>query len=138
MYKVKVGGRKYSDPDVVSLIGAAGGLVDPRSAVVTQARRLNDQYRALGGNRQDPWERILILASMSGFEVKPMDVGRMKEDRDAVLITMDGKRGQILFNPRRPKSCVIFSIGHEITHTFFPNSTQGARFRNLCDPASQE
>src|SRR5690348_15662426 len=124
MNKVRVGGRKYSDPDVVSLVGAAGGLADPRSIVVTQARRLNAQYRALGGDRCDPWERVLILASMSGLEVKAMDVGHKQEDRDAVLVTTRGNRGQILYNPRRPKPRVIFSIGHEITHTFFPNSSQ--------------
>jgi hypothetical protein len=33
---------------------------------------------------------------------------------------------------------VAFSIAHEITHTFFPNSIHGARFRNICATESKE
>ena len=32
----------------------------------------------------------------------------------------------------------MFSIGHEITHTFFPNGVTGARFRNICESSSKE
>ena len=31
----------------------------------------------------------------------------------------------------------MFSIG-QITHTFFPNSVTGARFRNICESSSKE
>jgi hypothetical protein len=33
---------------------------------------------------------------------------------------------------------VAFSIAHEISHTFFPNSITGARFRNICANESKE
>ena len=140
MESIKVGGRKYTDPDVISLIRETGQLVDPRSAVVNQARRLNSDYRALGGDGQDPMQRLKILASLRGLEIAEMDRQRShRERRDAVLVpTGNGKRGQVLFNPTRPPGRVAFSIAHEIGHTFFPNSVSGARFRTMCDPDSRE
>ena len=139
MRKIRVGGRRYADPDILSLISATGELRDPRSTVVTMARQLAARYREYGGDRKDPWERIRILASLAGLEVEPMDVtNRQRDDRDAVLIPTQNGRGKVLYNPGRPQPRVIFSIGHEITHTFFPNSSQGARFRTLCDPSSPE
>ena len=39
---------------------------------------------------------------------------------------------------KRPAARVAFSIGHEITHTFFPNSVTGARFENICESFSKE
>ncbi len=139
METVRVGGRKYSDPDVISLIKATGRLVDPRSAVINQARQLYDRYRELGGGLDDSIKRLTILASLRGLEVQEMtSQSRVLEDRDAVLIPTGSKRGRVLYNPRRPRGRVAFSIAHEISHTFFPNSTNGARFRSICDSASRE
>jgi hypothetical protein len=140
MESIRVGGRRYTDPDVISLIRETGQLVDPRSAVIHQARRLNGDYRSLGGDGRDPIERLKILASLRGLEVAEMDRQRShRERRDAVVVpTGNGKRGHILFNPTRPPGRVAFSIAHEISHTFFPNSMTGARFRTMCDPDSRE
>ena len=44
----------------------------------------------------------------------------------------------ILYNPNRPKSRILFMIGHEIIHTLFPSSSSGARFRALTNPDSRE
>jgi Zn-dependent peptidase ImmA (M78 family) len=142
METVRVGGRKYSDPDVISLIRATGELVDPRSAVVNQARKLNCQYRSYDGDQASPMKRLEIIASLCGLTISPMDIERRRnEPRDAVLIPsgkIRGNRGQIFYNPRRPQGRVAFSIAHEISHTFFPNTMSGARFRDICGSNSRE
>jgi Zn-dependent peptidase ImmA (M78 family) len=142
METVRVGGRKYSDPDVISLIRATGELVDPRSAVVNQARKLNCEYRSYDGDQASPMKRLEIIASLCGLTISPMNIERRRaEPRDAVLI-LNGKiranRGQILYNPQRPQGRVAFSIAHEIGHTFFPNTMTGARFRDICGSDSRE
>jgi Zn-dependent peptidase ImmA (M78 family) len=61
--------------------------------------------------------------------------------REAALIPSReglGKNGQILYNPLRPSGRVLFSIAHEIAHSFFPNTTTGARFRDLHSSDSPE
>jgi Zn-dependent peptidase ImmA (M78 family) len=139
MESVKVAGRRYTDPDVISLIRATGQLVDPRSAVLTQARRLNEQYVSLGGDGHERFERLKILASLRGLSVEPMDARQSaRERRDAVLMPTADGRGKVLYNPSRHSGRINFSIAHEITHTFFPNSVSGARFRTMCDPGSRE
>ena len=142
MERVRVGGRSYSDPDVVALIRAGGGLADPRSLVLTQADRLNEQYRTFDSSGVVPFARLVQLASMKGLEVIPMDTERRRnEDRDAVIL-LNGrskeKKGQIFYNPDRPSGRVAFSIAHEISHTFFPTTSGGAWFREMCDTDSRE
>jgi Zn-dependent peptidase ImmA (M78 family) len=137
---VRVGGRRYSDPDVISLIKATGSLVDPRSSVLTQARKKLQTLNKFHAIPKDPIERMTVLASICGIgEVVPMDIEQRRgEKRDAVLVpNMAGGRS-IIYNPTAPRSRVAFSIGHEITHTFFPNSITGARFRNICATESKE
>jgi hypothetical protein len=140
MEKVRVGGRRYSDPDVLSLIKETGGLVDPRSSVLTQARKSLQTLNRFHDIPKDAIERLTILASLCGIaEVVPMNIEQCRgEKRDAVLVPiLSGKRA-IIYNPNVPRSRVAFSIAHEITHTFFPNSVNGARFRNICASGSRE
>ncbi|HYM76078.1 MAG TPA: ImmA/IrrE family metallo-endopeptidase [Candidatus Dormibacteraeota bacterium] len=139
METITVGGRRYTDPDIISLIRATGQLVDPRSAVVHQARQLNREYRSFA-NEAPPFERLKILASLRGLTITEMERQiSSREKRDAVLVpTSGGKRAQIVYNPDRPPGRVAFSIAHEIAHTFFPNSISGARFRTICNPDSRE
>jgi len=137
---IRVGGRRYSDPDVISLIKATGSLVDPRASVLTDARKRLQTLNRFGDIPKDPIERLTILASICGIaEVVPMDIKQRRgETRDAVLIqNLSGGR-MIIYNPTVPRSRVAFSIAHEITHTFFPNSIHGARFRNVCASESRE
>ena len=138
METLRVGGRTYRDPDVISLIRQTGGFVDPRSSVMTQARRLVSDYQQFDGNVADPVERMKIIASLVGIKVVEMDIEQQRgEKRDAVLVnTPAGK--VVLYNPRRPKSRVAFSIAHEVVHTFFPNSARGARFRHIVAEGSKE
>ena len=132
----------YRDPDVVALIAAGGGLQDPRSLVINQARDLNALHRRFESGTSTPLERLNQLASLRGFKVFPMSFdGRHDTQRDAVVImadTTDGKGGQIFYNPLRSPGRVAFSIAHEITHTFFPSTHGGARFREMLDDEEQE
>src|SRR5437016_2301924 len=138
METVRVGGRRYTDPDVISLIKATGFLVDPRSSVLSQARNLLAKLSSFDEVPADAIKRLTILASIMGITVEPMDIERQrKEKRDAILITT-GSRRIILYNPNRPASRVAFSIAHEISHAFFPNSFSGARFRSICQSNSKE
>jgi Zn-dependent peptidase ImmA (M78 family) len=138
METVRVGGRKYADPDVISLIKATGSLVDPRSSVLSQARNLVGRLSWFEEVPTDPIPRLAILASMMGIAIEPMDIDRQrKEKRDAILVTTPSKR-IIMYNPNRPASRVAFSIAHEISHAFFPNSVKGARFRTICESSSRE
>jgi hypothetical protein len=137
METIRVAGRKYSDPDIISLIRATGRLVDPRSAVINQARQLTESLRRFDAIPKIALERMTILASLRGMTVQPMEVERQRsEKRDAILVTTNGRL--IIYNPKRPAARVAFSIGHEITHTFFPNSMTGARFRNICESPSHD
>jgi len=63
---------------------------------------------------------------------------RKSEPRDAVFVPNGRTKGQIFYNPRRPSGRVAFSIAHEISHSFFPNTINGARFRDLTAPDSRE
>jgi len=139
METITVGGRRYSDPDIISLIRRTGQLVDPRSAVIHQAKQLNSEYRSFE-TQAEPFERLKIIASLRGLDVAEMDSRRsFREKRDAVLIPgLRPKRGLIVYNPSRQPGRIAFSVAHEIAHTFFPNSISGARFRTMCDPDSRE
>jgi Zn-dependent peptidase ImmA (M78 family) len=132
----------HHDPDVLALIVAGGGLADPRSLVINQAHKLNALYRQFDGATSEPFERLIQLSSLRGFAVGPMELnGRHDTDRDAVVLMTDStnnKRGQIFYNPLRPKGRIAFSIAHEIAHTFFPSTHGGARFREMLDDDSQE
>ena len=140
METIRVGGRRYSDPDVLSLIKATGSLVDPRSSVLTQARKRLQTLNKFGDIPKDPIERLTILASICGIaEVLPMNIEQRKGDkRDALLVANVSGGRSIIYNPTAPRTRVAFSIAHEIIHTFFPNSINGARFRNVCASESRE
>ncbi len=45
METLSIGGRRYSDPDIISLIRQSGGLIDPRWKVVNMARALIEETR---------------------------------------------------------------------------------------------
>ncbi len=139
MERVRLGSRTYTDPDIISLVRATGSLIDPRSAVLTQARKLVSRLCQFDGVPHDAIQRLSMMASLLGLKTVPMDLEQQRQQkRDAVLVpTISGKR-IIIFNPNRPRSRVAFSIAHEIIHTFFPNSISGARFRSICSSGSKE
>jgi Zn-dependent peptidase ImmA (M78 family) len=136
----KVRGRIFSDPDIIALLDESGGLLDPYDLVRQAADALLKELRKFEASFEDAFDRVCILASLAGLHVKPMERAQAaSEERDAVLVYTNGngKKGVIFFNPDRPRPRVVFSIAHEITHSFLPTSRTGARFRAMCKEGSK-
>jgi hypothetical protein len=103
------------------------------------ARALTEKANGFSGLPSDPLERLKITASLSRIKTLSMDMDQVRsEKRDAALYPTANGGWTVLYNANRPKSRIIFTIGHEIIHTFFPNSTNGARFRTITNPGSRE
>jgi len=137
MERVRINGRRYSDPDVVALIRSNGRAIDPQQEVVRKARELNQQLRDLG-EVPDPRRRLEILASLAGVKVAPMDgPGVGKSGREALVYQNSDGSSRAYYDPNNSEGRVNFSIAHEIVHTFFPNSG-GARFRSMVADDSKE
>jgi len=136
--RVRISGRIYTDPDVLSLIRAHAEPVDPQREVVRRARELNQQLRNWD-EVIDPRQRLEVLASFAGLKVSPMSgSGLGTGSREALIYRdTDGSR-RVFYDPTRGDGRVNFSIAHEIVHTFFPSSVNGARFRGLCADDSKE
>lgn len=137
MERISVGGHRYTDPDVLSLINRGSHPIDPRNEVIRRAQELNQQLR-MCGSIEEPRRRIEILASLAGIKVSPMVGNGSLGGREALLYRDSDGTAQVFYDPSYPKGRVNFSIAHEITHTFFPNSRSGARFRNLHADDSRE
>lgn len=138
MMPISVGGHRYSDPDVLSLVHSGGELVDPRLEVIRRARELNEQLRSFE-KVEDPHQRLEILASMAGITVSPMDRSAgATENREALLFRNSSGERHAYYDPTLSNGRINFSIAHEIVHTFFPNSRSGARFRSLHIEQSRE
>ena len=112
------------------------GAVDAPAAIRQQARGLIRQYVESFGEPDRPIN-VDVLASLRG-------IGRREErpvhSEDAELVP-DGTGGVTMrVNPDRPETRLRFSVGHEISHTFFPDYTTktwcrtDARFRDRDDP----
>jgi hypothetical protein len=137
--RFRIGGRAYTDPDVLSLIKSGGAEpLDPRAEVLRRARALCDRLRVFG-SVPDPRKRIEMLASLAGIKVAPMSgTGLGTGTREALVYQdADGSR-RAFYDPTYSEGRVNFSIAHEIIHSFFPNSTRGARFRSLSAEGSRE
>jgi hypothetical protein len=140
MWTRTVGKRKYVDPDVGSLIEQSGGLLDPYEVVRICANSLLQKLTEFEASFESAFERICILASLAGFEVKPFRGGRRGlRGHEAIIMPSAGgnTKGTIFYNPDLPMARIIFSIGHEITHSFFPASNTGARFRSISQEGSK-
>ena len=133
---VSIGGHRYSDPDVLSLIYSGSELIDPRDEVVQRARALNEKLRSFPPVN-NPRERMEILASLAGVKVLPMS-NSPSQNREALLFRSGNGDANAFFDPTLSEGRANFSIGHEIVHTFFPNSRHGARFRSLHLDESRE
>lgn len=137
METVSIGGRRYSDPDIVSLCKQSGGLIDPRWTVVNMARALLEKAKDFPGLPHDRLERLKIIASLNGIKVAPMAIDQVRQEKKDAVIYPTHTGWRVLYNPSCRPSRIVFTIGHEIVHTFFPN-TSGARFRSMTSPGSRE
>jgi Zn-dependent peptidase ImmA (M78 family) len=135
---ITVGGHRYSDPDVLSLIYSGSDLLDPRAEVIRRARNLNQELRSFG-TIDNPRERIEILASLAGITALPMaNPPSPEQNREALLFRNSKGAAHAFYDSSRSDGRVNFSIAHEIVHTFFPNSMNGVRFRSVHSDESRE
>jgi Zn-dependent peptidase ImmA (M78 family) len=116
--------RGEPHPSLQALLNTCTGAADAEEAVRIRARELVAQARSLGwtGPPFDP----VLLAEMRGIKVRPS----AHELRQDAFVRMD-ERGEteIVWNQDRPPTRTRFSIGHEITHTFFPDCFDTVRNR---------
>jgi Zn-dependent peptidase ImmA (M78 family) len=112
------------------------GAIDAAAAIRLKARELIELYVASFGAPTMPIN-VEVLASLRG-------ISRSEElplhSPDAELVP-DGTGGVTMrVNPDRPDTRRRFSMGHEISHTFFPDYTTkpwcrtDARYRDRTDP----
>jgi Zn-dependent peptidase ImmA (M78 family) len=135
---VTVGGHRYSDPDVLSLIHGGSELLDPRVEVIRKARELNARLRSFG-DVENPRERLEILASFADIIVSPMvNSPPPSQNREAVLFRNTNGERCAYYDPTPSEGRVNFSIAHEIAHTFFRDTLTGARFRSVHVDQSRE
>lgn len=89
---------------------------------------------------KDPFDRLTVLASICGIsELLPLTLEQCSdESRDAFSFRSLAGKLVVYYNPFRTRARVVFSIAHEIAHTFIPNSTGGSQFRYSCVAASRE
>ncbi|HEU0046229.1 MAG TPA: ImmA/IrrE family metallo-endopeptidase, partial [Nitrososphaera sp.] len=138
METIRVAGRRYSDPDIISLWKQSGGLLDPRSIIINMARAATEKASTFSGLPNDPLERLKIIASLNRIKILPMDKDQVRREKRDAAIYPTSSGWTVLYNPDRLKSRIVFTVAHEIVHTFFPNSTSGARFRSITNPHSRE
>jgi hypothetical protein len=129
---------------------ASTGAPDALSAIRLKAREAIELYRRLLGEPTMPFN-VVALASLLGIG---MDDEAPSHSKDAELIPVGGGRVSIRVNREQPETRQRFSVGHEVTHTFFPDYHKkawcrtDARFRRrdqpedyiemLCDVGSAE
>ena len=129
-------GRKAQE--LIDGLVQSTGEADPVSAVRKRAREVIDAYIMVFGEPEVMPLDLVILASFLG--IKPStDTPRFSPDAE---LAPDGEGGvEMRLNPDQPGTRQRFSMGHEITHTFFPDHSShvwpraDARHRDLSDPS---
>jgi len=138
MERIRINGRTYSDPDVVSLIRSSNHPVDPQHEVVRRARELNQLLRNFGDVPTEPRKRLEILASLARVKVAPANgSGIGKSGREGLIYRDSDGASRAYYDASNADARVNFTMAHEIAHTFFP-SVGGARFRSMCADDSKE
>jgi hypothetical protein len=109
---------------------------DPATAIRLKARRVIEQYCTAFDNTIIPPD-VYTLASFLGIafsEDPPV------HSEDAELVPIAQGRVAMRVNPDRPETRRRFSVGHEVSHTFFSNYQRkawcrtDARYRNRQNP----
>jgi hypothetical protein len=120
--------RVAMDKQIATVL-AETGEADPNTAIRVKARELIGLYHAtFGGSPPFSMEALESLRGIRPSEESPA------YSPDAELHP-DGKGGVLLrVNRERPRTRQNFSVGHEITHTFFPGYGKKVQCRK---PAGQ-
>ena len=92
METLRIGGRRYSDPDIISLCRQSGELIDPRSTIVNMARALTEKAYGFSGLPSDPLERLKIIASLSRMKIQPMDMDQVRKRKERCGALSDCQR----------------------------------------------
>lgn len=129
-------GRKAQE--LIEGLVQSTGEPDPVSAIRKRAREVIDTFIMVFGEPDEMPLNLAILASFLG--IKPSsDMPRFSPDAE---LAPDGDGGvEMRLNPDQPGTRQRFSVGHEITHTFFPDHSShvwpraDARHRDLKDPS---
>jgi hypothetical protein len=115
----------------------ATGAADPVAAIRQRAQAAIDAFVGIFGEPDTMPLDLLTLASFLGIKQS----NEMPAFSDDAELAPDGDGGvKMRLNPDRPETRQRFSIGHEITHTFFPDHTShvwpraDARYRDLQKP----
>lgn len=120
------------DPDVAAVVSSFGHELSSYEIVRVKAELLLEKLSAFDLSDVSPLDRMKALASIAGFPVQAGNSKAFEKSGKAAMFVpaANGSKSYIVFNPLLPSSRVIFSIGHEIAHSFFPNSKAGVRFRS--------
>jgi Zn-dependent peptidase ImmA (M78 family) len=110
--------------DAIAAILTETGQSDPAAAVRTKARELIQLYHATFG--ENPPFDLKAMASMRGISHSD---DTPVHSPDSELLPDDDGRVVMRINRDRPKTRQRFSIGHEITHTFFPGYEEKVQCR---------
>ena len=123
--------------EIIESLVSSTGEADPVSAIRQKATRAIDSYVEVFGEPDSMPLDLLALASFLGIK-KSDALPAFSPDAE---LTPDSDGGvEMRVNPDRPETRQRFSIGHEITHTFFPDHSShvwtraDARYRDLSDP----
>ena len=113
------------------------GASDPIAAIRQKAGQAIDSYVNTFG---EPETLPLDLRTLASFLGIKLSESAPAFSPDAELAP-DGEGGvEMRVNPDRPETRIRFSIGHEITHTFFPDHSShvwpraDSRYRDLSNP----
>ena len=119
--------KKRTEPavnDVIATIVKETGQSDPAAAIRIKARELIQLYH--GTLSENPPFDLKAMASMKG--IRHSDEAPIHSP-DSELVPDDDGRVVMRINRDRPKTRQRFSIGHEITHTFFPGYEEKVQCR---------
>jgi Zn-dependent peptidase ImmA (M78 family) len=128
------GRQQDNDPDVEALLAAHPGL-DAYAIIRRRAGELLARFEEFEDDSPTPLERVKALASVQGLPVREA-AEAMPNGRVAMFVP-SGRSGYIVYDPNLPAGRVLFSIAHEIVHSFVPATRSGVRFRSTYSPASR-
>jgi hypothetical protein len=128
--------KTLSTRDVIELLVRSTGAASPMEAVRLKARAAVQQFCEVFGEPEMPIN-IEALASLLGISLSN---DAPTHSHDAELVPLEDGRVTMRVNSDRPETRKRFSIGHEISHTFFPHYKSkvwcrtDARFRHRSNP----